>query len=234
MCKIPTPFRTHFSYYICIAFCIGQCEFGCFLLDSCCWRIEMELHLELALSSSLGKGFDPNQDCDKKKKRSFDEAFLDIKKNVDVPQTLPLLKWDEYEEQQQIVGELYDQKHIQKLTISNRNAEVEDDFVVGWPPVKSWRKQFCHQNRPLCTNNYVNVENSGGGGGGGGRGSNSTYLKVKMEGVGITRKIDLSIHHSYQTLTAKLIALFGICKHILWLTITISPLGPKFSSLFPF
>lgn len=77
--------------------------------------------------------------------------------------------------------------------------------------MKSWRKQFCYQNRGGCAANYVNVEN-GGGGGGGGRRSNSKYVKVKMEGVGIARKIDLSIHRSYQTLAPKLMPLFGKCK----------------------
>ncbi|KAH6803248.1 hypothetical protein C2S51_034694 [Perilla frutescens var. frutescens] len=84
-------------------------------------------------------------------------------------------------------------------------GNINGEFVVGWPPVKSWRKQLCHHNRRACATNYVNVENSGGGG----RRNNSLYVKVKMEGVGIVRKIDLSIHRSYRTLSPKLIALFG-------------------------
>ncbi|KAK4391594.1 Auxin-responsive protein IAA11 [Sesamum angolense] len=71
----------------------------------------------------------------------------------------------------------------------SRNGGVEDDVLVGWPPVKSWRKQFGHHSRRECATNYVNVENGGGGGDGGGRGLNSMYVKVKMEGVGIGRKV---------------------------------------------
>ncbi|XP_057768045.1 auxin-induced protein IAA6-like [Salvia miltiorrhiza] len=85
---------------------------------------------------------------------------------------------------------------------SNRNG----GSVVGWPPVRSWRKQLCHRNRRVCATNYVNVEN---GGGGGWRAANSVYVKVKMEGVGITRKIDLSFHRSHRTLATNLIDLFG-------------------------
>ncbi|KAK4430811.1 Auxin-responsive protein IAA5 [Sesamum alatum] len=165
----------------------------------------MELQLELALSSSSARGSDPNQDCERRRKRSFDAAFLGIMGSVGAPQTSPLLIWDDKE---QINGELHDQKRIYDLATSNRNGRVEDDVLVGWPPVKSWRKQFRHHSRRDCATNYVDVEN-GSGGGGGGRGLNSMYVKVKMEGVGIGRKVDLSIHRSYQTLIAKLIAMFG-------------------------
>ncbi|KAL7093482.1 hypothetical protein ACP275_11G043100 [Erythranthe tilingii] len=161
----------------------------------------MELRLELTLSSSSGQGPDPNRDSDEKKKHVFDNAFLSVAdENVDTTpfQTLPLLTWDVCH------------TRVQKLYVFNRNAEDENrDFVVGWPPVRNWRKQFCDQNRRGCAANYVNVEN---GGGGGGRRSNSKYVKVKMEGVGIARKIDLRTFQSFHTLTHKLMALFGKCE----------------------
>lgn len=64
--------------------------------------------------------------------------------------------------------------------------------------------------------NYVTVENGGvgGGGGSGGRGSIYKYVKVKMEGVGIARKIDLTLFHSYNKLTDTLISMFGKSKEI--------------------
>ncbi|KAL0345318.1 UNVERIFIED_CONTAM: Auxin-responsive protein IAA10 [Sesamum radiatum] len=168
----------------------------------------MELQLELALSSSTGRGSDPNQDCGRRRKRSFETAFLGVMESVDSPQTLPLLIWDDM--QRRSNGELHEQKRIHDLAASDRNGCVEDDVLVGWPPVKSWRKQFRHHSRRECASNYVNVEN--GGGDGGGRRLNSMYVKVKMEGVGIGRKVDLSSHRSYQTLIAKLIAMFGKCE----------------------
>lgn len=57
--------------------------------------------------------------------------------------------------------------------------------------------------------NCVTVENGGVGGGGGGRGSIYKYVKVKMEGVGIARKIDLTLFQSYKILTDTLISMFG-------------------------
>ncbi|XP_022883260.1 auxin-responsive protein IAA29-like isoform X2 [Olea europaea var. sylvestris] len=134
----------------------------------------MKLQLKLALPSNLDEGFDLNyrnedqeeeEDCRlMKKKRSFDETFEEIK-NVEIPRTLSLLD------------------HIDLCD--------EEDGVVGWPPINSWRKKICHHhhNRHGCnaTMNYVTVENGGRGGSGRGR-SNYMYVKVKMEGVGIARK----------------------------------------------
>ena len=44
------------------------------------------------------------------------------------------------------------------------------------------------------------------------RGAGPTYVKVKMEGVAIARKINLKQYQSYQTLTNSLIAMFARCK----------------------
>lgn len=73
---------------------------------------------------------------------------------------------------------------------------------MGWPPLNSWRhKRLCHDNDPT-ENGYAC----------GARGPNSTYVKVQMEGVAIARKVDLSLHHSFQTLTETLLDMFGRCK----------------------
>ncbi|KAI4380456.1 hypothetical protein MLD38_006646 [Melastoma candidum] len=39
---------------------------------------------------------------------------------------------------------------------------------------------------------------------------NSTYVKVTMEGIGIGRKVDLSLHHSLHDLKNTLLPMFGI------------------------
>ncbi|KAE8718940.1 AUX/IAA transcriptional regulator family protein, putative isoform 2 [Hibiscus syriacus] len=39
----------------------------------------------------------------------------------------------------------------------------------------------------------------------------STYVKVKMEGNAIARKIDISVHRSFESLTATLMRMFDIC-----------------------
>ena len=40
------------------------------------------------------------------------------------------------------------------------------------------------------------------------------HVKVKMEGVGIARKIDLSLHQSFQTLTDSLMDMFDKCTYM--------------------
>ncbi|KAL3825091.1 hypothetical protein ACJIZ3_021120 [Penstemon smallii] len=162
----------------------------------------MELELGLTLSTNLAQA----QGCDKlnKRKRIFGhdyESISDVNFNVKLPKTLPLLTWNDKE-----------QKEIQNSTVTKRNVVEEDDTVVGWPPIKSWRKKLYQKNLRRCAFNYVTVENGGAGVGGGGGGSNSMYVKVKMEGVGIGRKVDLSLHNSYQTLISNLIAMFGKCQ----------------------
>ncbi|CAN6208556.1 unnamed protein product [Urochloa humidicola] len=54
--------------------------------------------------------------------------------------------------------------------------------LVGWPPVKCLHRRSC-----------------GGGGG---------YVKVKMEGVAIGRKVDVSLHASYEDLLRTLAGMF--------------------------
>ncbi|OIT01448.1 PREDICTED: auxin-responsive protein IAA29-like [Nicotiana attenuata] len=166
----------------------------------------MELQLGLALCSNSAKGcnFDDikieslsgNFKLNNIKKCSSSQVFDVVDENVQVLQTLPLLVWD-------------------KVNEHDERKDGDEEGVVGWPPVNSLRKKLCHQNRRAGgAMNYVTVENGGGGSGsgGGGRRSNSKYVKVKMEGVGIARKIDLSLFQSYGTLTDTLIAMFGKSK----------------------
>jgi len=84
-----------------------------------------------------------------------------------------------------------------------------EDAIVGWPPIKSHRKKLHHQKdahhrnrRPGGT--FAVVENGGGSGG-----SQSMFVKVQMEGCGLTRKIDLRLHHSYESLIYSLLTMFG-------------------------
>ena len=87
----------------------------------------------------------------------------------------------------------------------------EEDGVVGWPPIRSWRKRLCCDiaaGRSLEIGNRT-VEN---GCSCGGRVSKFMYVKVKMEGVAIARKVDLSAHGCFETLMNTLMNMFGKCK----------------------
>lgn len=81
--------------------------------------------------------------------------------------------------------------------------------MVGWPPVKPWRKKrvcWWHGN---SSRRAMVVEN---GCGCGSRVSKSMHVKVKMDGVAIARKVDLSLHHSFHTLLHTFMDMFGKCK----------------------
>ncbi|CAI9100837.1 OLC1v1038019C1 [Oldenlandia corymbosa var. corymbosa] len=181
----------------------------------------MDLQLGLAFSSgTMDKGFDlnsseievrgdseaspfGNSECNFKK-RNFGEAFEEEGRRIDVPRTLPLLVWDKQG------GDDLDDEADSSSVMNNNKSERNDVHggVVGWPPLNPWRKKICQSNhRQGCAVNCVAVEN--GGGGAGIRGKNSMYVKVKMEGVGIARKVDLNLHYSYQTLLQTLIGMFG-------------------------
>ncbi|XP_061350735.1 auxin-responsive protein IAA29-like [Gastrolobium bilobum] len=104
-------------------------------------------------------------------------------------------------------------------TITTKNDEDDVEALVGWPPVSSWRKKLRFNNYDgdeVAGNDHVvlNIDhNHGGHGSVGLRGSKSLYVKVKMEGVGIARKVDLIMHHSFQTLKETLMDMFGKCGH---------------------
>ncbi|XVE71483.1 hypothetical protein DITRI_Ditri10aG0153900 [Diplodiscus trichospermus] len=130
------------------------------------------------------------------KKRSFDED-----ENRIVPKTLPLLIWSNQPNDED------DPKDIEDNS-SSAIFKNDGEGLVGWPPVKTWRKKLRHQipNDGADNNRAVAAaENSCCG-----RASNSTYVKVKVEGVAIARKIDLSVHHSFETLISALMRMFGI------------------------
>ncbi|XP_073132525.1 auxin-responsive protein IAA13-like isoform X2 [Henckelia pumila] len=150
----------------------------------------MELQLGLALSSSLAKGrfnFDLNQDYHETNDGKYP-----------------------YDEPQKNMGKSF----LTKRKIDDAKDDVH--FVIGWPPVNSRRinqtyyRQNYYGGHPAA--NCVRVKNSAAGGGRGrGGGSDSLFVKVKMEGIGIARKIDLNLYNSHQTLVLNLIGMFGKC-----------------------
>lgn len=115
-----------------------------------------------------------------------------------------------------------------RLSICVRNdGSDEESYVVGWPPIKSSRKKELHiqqyhiggqiiNKRPsnTTTATYKKINNTNTKGSAASN-YNSMYVKVKMEGVAIARKIDLSLHHSYPTLKNTLITMFTNSKYIL-------------------
>ncbi|KAK4345164.1 hypothetical protein RND71_035340 [Anisodus tanguticus] len=130
-----------------------------------------------------------------KQKRSFAEAFED--RNVGVERkTLSLFVWNGQPNEDD------DHHGRKKRTFKACDKDFEKkNQIVGWPPINTWRKKQFHQGGWI-TNDRNNIV--------GGR--NSMYVKVKMGGVAIGRKVDLSLYDSYQLLTHNLLQMFAKCK----------------------
>ncbi|KAL7586165.1 hypothetical protein Lser_V15G37876 [Lactuca serriola] len=172
----------------------------------------MELHLGLSLSSSSSSASCSSEfdliNCNNNYAPESKITIHHLKRKQDDDdddlQTLPLLVWNNFCNKTQMNEQLHDHDdndddgEVQSNSIFVRHRD--DGGVIGWPPLKSCRKKLCHPK----TSNH-----GGGGGGGGGGGSKSMYVKVHMEGIGIARKVDLSLHHSYQTLVHTLANMFG-------------------------
>ncbi|CAK7345426.1 unnamed protein product [Dovyalis caffra] len=141
------------------------------------------------------------------KKRGFIDAFEESSRNEDMPRTLPLLVWNNQPNEEDDPPRDLD-NHSNNSFASNI-SDGESDGIVGWPPIKFKRKKLSRQNSRVVEVNRA-VDN--GRGDCQARPSNYMYVKVQMEGVGIARKIDVSLYDSFPTLKQTLIDMFGICQ----------------------
>ncbi|KAJ6435813.1 hypothetical protein OIU84_000941 [Salix udensis] len=141
------------------------------------------------------------------KKRGFIDAFEESSGNEDGPRTLPLLIWNNQPNDEDDFPKDLD-SHSSNSCASNK-SDGESDGIVGWPPIKLKRKRLSRQSSGVLEINRA-VDN--GFGHCQARTSNYMYIKVKMEGVGIARKIDVSLYHSFPSLKQTLLGMFGICQ----------------------
>jgi len=75
--------------------------------------------------------------------------------------------------------------------------------LVGWPPIKSWRKKELHdQQHPSSIRiDRINQANEK-------QMKKPLYVKVNMEGIAIGEQINLRLYKSYHTLKDSLISMF--------------------------
>ncbi|RAL54580.1 hypothetical protein DM860_001708 [Cuscuta australis] len=73
-------------------------------------------------------------------------------------------------------------------------SPVSKSQIVGWPPVRSYRKNSLRANK----------------GGGGDGNQNGMYVKVSMDGAPYLRKIDLKMYKGYQELISALENMFKL------------------------
>ncbi|XP_042487727.1 auxin-responsive protein IAA28-like [Macadamia integrifolia] len=191
----------------------------------------MELQLGLSLPSNPIKDLDLNKYvndpkdeiwtdhscCSRKNKahkRSFNESF----EIVTPTPTLPLLSWNDKPNKEEDDGDGGggNRKSLKKSSSCTiRKSNGEGGGIIGWPPISRCRRSFHLLHHDYHYHNHRQQQNVAGrdqndrtDGLGCRRLNNSMYVKVKMEGVAIGRKVDLSLHRSYQNLTDTLIAMF--------------------------
>ncbi|KAI7726653.1 hypothetical protein M8C21_006121 [Ambrosia artemisiifolia] len=75
--------------------------------------------------------------------------------------------------------------------------------VVGWPPLRSYRKNMMSVQKKSSLSRHEEVANGGGGGGG------AAFVKVSMDGAPYLRKVDLKMYKSYQDLSDALGNMFS-------------------------
>ncbi|XP_004150206.2 auxin-responsive protein IAA29 [Cucumis sativus] len=172
----------------------------------------MELQLGLALiPTNPIKPFDLNTHNNNPISLVFDSInHKKRSRHLDSPatfrQTLPLLLWNDHPND----GDDDDPNDPHSASSNDSDEEEEEENgLVGWPPLKKRRKSLFMKEgvgrravirRPAVKNDGVFW-----------RGldlNNSRYVKVKMEGVGIARKVDLREHHSFDALRATLMKMF--------------------------
>ncbi|CAA7012845.1 unnamed protein product [Microthlaspi erraticum] len=77
--------------------------------------------------------------------------------------------------------------------------------VVGWPPVRNYRKNMMTQQKTSGTEE-ASSEKAGSGGGGA---AGAALVKVSMDGAPYLRKVDLKMYKSYKDLSDALAKMFS-------------------------
>ncbi|KAJ9568288.1 hypothetical protein OSB04_004254 [Centaurea solstitialis] len=90
-----------------------------------------------------------------------------------------------------------------KFSKTHLNSHVNMAQVVGWPPIRSFRKNTMATANLSSKSGAVVEGNSNSGSGG------CLYVKVSMDGAPYLRKIDLKIYHNYGELSKALEKMFS-------------------------
>ncbi|XP_057867639.2 uncharacterized protein LOC131074916 [Cryptomeria japonica] len=94
------------------------------------------------------------------------------------------------------------------LSPSNENGIPRAPPVVGWPPIRSFRKNLAPQPKPDIEGQANASDKSFASADRGQAFGDSMFVKVNMDGVPIGRKIDLNAYDSYEKLSQALEDMF--------------------------
>ncbi|ESQ53949.1 hypothetical protein EUTSA_v10027347mg [Eutrema salsugineum] len=191
----------------------------------------MELDLDLSLSphtnsSNLGFGFDLNKHCAIESVASC----LDIEKlHVGTMFGFEDIEEDSYVPKSRLFSLNGQPNEEEEDPLESDSSivydEEENSEVVGWPPIKSCRTKFHNYRHHSRIHPYhhhgrrINIYNptatiergrpSSPSSSSSTSSRSSMYVKVKMDGVAISRKVDIKLFNSYESLTNSLITMFS-------------------------
>jgi len=152
---------------------------------------------ELCLGLSLGGG-----EADTVKvtgKRGFSET-VDLKLNLQHPNesvAVDLLMKDKMINNTSTVSTTNEKNLLQEAKDPAKPPAKAQ--VVGWPPVRSYRKNIMSQKTTTTAEAAEKTSGSGG----------AVFVKVCMDGAPYLRKVDLKMYHSYQQLSDALAKMFS-------------------------
>ncbi|XP_022754607.1 auxin-responsive protein IAA2-like [Durio zibethinus] len=91
-------------------------------------------------------------------------------------------------------------------TTTNNTSNKRYSPVVGWPPIRSFRKNLASNSLSKPASDSPNEKDNGG------KPENSNtqlFIKINMEGIPIGRKVNLSAYNSYEELSLAIDELFS-------------------------
>ncbi|GAV65516.1 AUX_IAA domain-containing protein [Cephalotus follicularis] len=95
-----------------------------------------------------------------------------------------------------------------RTVTNNCHKRMATAPVVGWPPIRSFRKNLASDSLSKPTSDSLNKQSKEESGREHESSTNNSFVKVNMEGVPIGRKINLSAYDSYEKLFCAIDELF--------------------------
>ncbi|XP_015891418.1 auxin-induced protein AUX28 [Ziziphus jujuba] len=154
---------------------------------------ETELRLGLPGNNGGGSG---TEVAEVVRKRGFSETESDVTDNVDLKLNLSS-KEAGVDAKDKAKSLMNKEKNLLPADPAKPPAKAQ---VVGWPPVRSFRKNMLAVQKSSSSSSEESEKNMGLG---------LTLVKVSMDGAPYLRKVDLKMYKSYQDLSDALAKMFS-------------------------
>ncbi|PIA45173.1 hypothetical protein AQUCO_01700601v1 [Aquilegia coerulea] len=121
-------------------------------------------------------------------KRGYSETITDLKLNLESKDQFEMTSTEK-------TKNLLKEKKLQTCTNDPARPPAAKAQVIGWPPVRPFRKNIAAVQKKSTEEEKVSF--------------GASFVKVSMDGAPYLRKVDLKMYKSYQELSAALGKMFG-------------------------